>query len=151
MFDQVFEGFRKASESSILAQQELLKQWAEQWPAASLSAAGSAFERNSQMQRRWVESAAQSLNKHREVFEALCRAGITIAEQTAHITDAKSPDDYRQRVEQVWRKVVDTMKASSEAQLEQFKKFSDAWLEAAQEPLKGRGQAGATPTEALKS
>lgn len=136
MFDQLFDGFRKASESSIVAQQEMLKQWVQQWPSASLSAASTAIERNNSFQKRWVESAAESLNRQRELLNTTCRASIQFVEQSARISDAKSPDDYRRLVEDLWRKLFEGLKEQSEAQLQELRKASEAWLEVAQVPMK---------------
>jgi RNA polymerase sigma factor (sigma-70 family) len=41
MLDQVFDNFRKASESTLQMQQEMFKQWVTQWPAMPTSAAAS--------------------------------------------------------------------------------------------------------------
>ena len=136
MFDQLFDGLRKASESSVVAQQEMLKQWIQQWPSASLSAASTAIERNSSLHKRMVESAAESLNRQRELMNATCRASIQFVEQSARISDAKSPDDYRRLVEELWRKVFEGLKEQSEAQLQELRKASEAFLEVAQTPMK---------------
>jgi hypothetical protein len=132
MFEQLFEGFRKASESSILAQQEMLKQWVQQWPTASLGAAGSAIERNSSFQKRWVESAVETWARHRELLDSTARAGLQFIEQSARISDAKSPDDYRRMLEELYRKTFDLLKIQSEAQFAELRKASQSFLEMAQ-------------------
>ena len=136
MFDQLFDGFRKASESSIMAQQEMLKQWVQQWPSASLSAASTAIERNNSIQKLWVESAAEALNRQRELLNTTYRAGMNFVEQSARISDAKSPDDYRRMVEDLWRKMFESLKDQTEAQLQDLRKTSSAWIEVAQVPMK---------------
>jgi hypothetical protein len=136
MFDQLFDGFRKASESSIVAQQEMMKQWVQQWPSASLSAAGSAIERNSAFHKRWVESATGTLTRQRELLDTACRAGIQFIDQAARLTDARSPDDFRKLLEELWRTVFQTMKEQSEAQFMEMKNASEALLSAVQVPAK---------------
>jgi hypothetical protein len=136
MFDQLLEGFRKASESSILAQQELLKQWLHQWPSASLNAAGSSVEWTSAFQRRWVETATEAMNRQREIIDQSCRNGLQVLEQSARMTEAKSPDEYRRGFEELWRKLFDGLRTQSEAQLQEMKKTSQSILDAAQTPLK---------------
>ena len=136
MFDQLLEGFRKASESSTLAQQEVFKQWMQQWPSTSLSAAGSSVEWVSSFQRRWVETATETLNRQRDIIDATCRTGLQLLEQSTRMTEAKSPDDYRRGFEELWRKVFDTLRTQSEAQLQELKKTSQSMLDAAQTPLK---------------
>jgi hypothetical protein len=136
MFDQLYDGFRKASESSIVAQQEMIKQWVQQWPSASLSAAGSAIERNSEFHKRWVETATSTLNRQRELLDGACKAGVQFIEQSARLTDARSPDEFRKLCEDLWRKVFQSLKDQTEAQFVEMKNASEAWLTAVQTPGK---------------
>lgn len=136
MIDQLLEGFRKASESSLLAQQELFKQWVQQWPSASLNAAGSSVEWSSALQRRWVEAATETLNRQHEIVDAACRGGLQVLEQSARMSEAKSPEEYRRGLEELWRKVFETLRTQSDAQMQEMKKTSQSILDAAQTPLK---------------
>src|SRR5262245_55178137 len=65
MFEQLFENFRKASESSLRAQQDLFKQWFQQWPAPPSSPSAAVPEWSAGFQKRWAETATEGLNKHR--------------------------------------------------------------------------------------
>ena len=136
MLDQLFDGFRKASESSIVAQQEMMKQWVSQWPSASLSAAGSALERNSTFQKRWVESATGSLTRQRELLDSTAKAGIQFVEQAARLVEARSPEDFRRLIEELWRKVFQGVREQSEAQFHELKSATEAWLSVLQVPTK---------------
>jgi hypothetical protein len=136
MFDQLFESFRKASESSLQAQQALFKQWAQQLPLASSSGAGAAGPRISEFQRRLAESMTETLNRHREVLDSTYRSGIQLIEQAFRVTDAKSPEDYRRVIEDLWRKLSDTFKEQSEVQVRELQKTAERWMDAAQ---KARG------------
>lgn len=139
MFDQLFDGFRKASESSIVAQQEMIKQWVQQWPTASLSAAGSAIERNSEFHKRWVESATGTLTRQRELLDTACKSGVQLIEQAARLSDARSPDDFRKIVEDLWRKMFQGLKDQSEAQFVELKNASEALLTAVHASDKAAG------------
>jgi hypothetical protein len=139
MFDQLFDGFRKASESSIVAQQEMMKQWVEQWPSTSLHAAGSVLERNSALQKQWLESATCGLTRQRELLDSSCRAGILFVEQAARLSDAKSPDDLRRLGEELWRKVLHGVKEQSEAQILELKNATETWIAIVQVPMKAAG------------
>jgi hypothetical protein len=136
MFDQLFESFRKASESSLQAQQAMFKQWVQQWPLASSIAPGASSQRINELQRRWAESMTEALNRHREVLDSSYRSGIQVIEQAFRVTDAKSPEDYRRVVEDLWRKLSETFKEQSETQMRELQKTMERWLEAAQ---KARG------------
>ena len=132
MFDQLFESFRKASESSLRAQQEIFKQWVQQWPSTT-NATGASAEWTAAFQKRWLEAATESLNKHRELLDSAYKAGIDMIEQTFRVTEAKSPDDYRRLVEELWRKFAETIKEQSENQFREFQKVAENWLTMAQE------------------
>lgn len=138
MFDQLFESFRKASESSLQAQQEMFKQWMQQWPVSPAAGTGASPEWANNLQKRWLESTKETLTRHREVLDSTYRSGIQVIEQTFRVTDAKSPDEYRTLVEDLWRKLSETFKQQSEAQVREFQKAAERWLDVAQ-----RGQAQA--------
>ena len=114
----------------------MLKQWNQQWPFASLSAAGSGLEKNGSLQKRLVEAMTETLNRQRELIESACRTSIQFLEHAARITDAKSPDDYRRLMEELWAKLFEGMKQQSEAQVQELKKTSETLLEVAQGSVK---------------
>ena len=60
MFDQLFESFRKASESSLQAQQEMFKQWMQQWPVSPAAGTGASPEWANNLQKRWLESTKET-------------------------------------------------------------------------------------------
>lgn len=128
MFDQLFETFRKASESSLQAQQELFKQWVQQWPTGPLSAAGIPNDWND-IQKRWLESTTQTLNKHRELIDSTYKTGIDVIAQAFRVSEAKSPEDYRRLVEDLWRKLSDTFKAQTESQFKELQSVTEKWLD----------------------
>ena len=136
MFENVFEGIRKASASAMQAQQEVMKQWMQQWPTASLSPAQGTIEGQSAFQKRWLESATETLSKQRELIDSACQAGMQLLAETAKLSGAKSPEEYRQHAEELSRKLFELIKTQSEAQLQQMIKASQAWLEAAQPPAR---------------
>jgi hypothetical protein len=139
MFDQLFEGLRKASEFTLQAQQDMFKQWAQvpaQWPSPPLNTATASLEWTDTVQKRWRESTSEVLNKHRELLDAAYASGIQMIEQTFRISEAKSPEDYRRLVEELWRKLFESMsesfKEQSETQLNEFQKMTEKWAEMSQ-------------------
>jgi hypothetical protein len=129
MLDQMFDCFRKASESSLQLQQEMFKQWAQQWPTMPLNAAGTSVEWFQTFQKRWIEFMADSLNKHRESLDSTYRSGIQVIEQSFRLSEAKTPDDYRRMVEELWRKAFTVYKEQSESRLRDFQKDAEKWFE----------------------
>jgi hypothetical protein len=122
MLDQMFDNFRKASESSLQMQQELFKQWTQQWPSMPLNAAGVSADWVRTFQKRWIEFATDSLSKHRESLDSMYRSSIQVIEQTCRLSEAKTPDDYRRMVEELWRKMFTVCKDQSESQLRGIQK-----------------------------
>ena len=99
MLDQLFESFRKTSECSMHMQEEMYKQWAQQWPTLPLNAAGVSAEWVQTFQKRWIEFMTDSLNKHRESLDSMYKSSIQVIERASHLSEAKSPDDFRRMVE----------------------------------------------------
>lgn len=130
MFDQLFESFRKASESSLHAQQEMFRQWMQQWPSTPMTAAGMTSEW-ADVQKRWMESAAEALHKHRAFLDSAYKSNIEMIEQAFRFSEARSAEDYRRVAEELWHKMSDTFKAQSESQLREIQTATQKWTEKA--------------------
>src|SRR6516165_9880885 len=107
--DQMFESFRRASMSSMQLQQEMLKQWTQQWPWP-LSAAGGSLDWAQRFQKRWVEFTCESLNRHRESLDSMYKLVIQVVEQSSRLSESKTPEDYRRGMEEVRNKLFETFK-----------------------------------------
>jgi predicted protein tyrosine phosphatase len=135
MIDQVFDNFRKASESTVQMQQELFKQWTSQWTAAAPAMPGmpsdaAAITQQAQaFQKRWVETVTEMMNKHRESLDAQYKAGIRAIEDSVRVGEVKTPEDYRRMTEELWRKSFENLKNSTEAQIRDFQAASQKWCE----------------------
>lgn len=123
MFDQLFETFRKASESSLQMQQDFFKQWLQTTPFAN----GNSGDLG-QLAKRWQEQTSEALNKHRALVDSSYRSGIDVIEQTFRVSEARSPEDYRQLVEDLWRKLTDSFKLQTETQARDFQSATEQWL-----------------------
>jgi hypothetical protein len=140
MIDQVFEAYRKASESSMLAQQDLFTQWSQMWvpgpgPGDGGGAGGGAtMEWGRTVQRRWLELVVEAMGKHREAVDSTYRRIIEVVEQTAHLTEAKSPEEYRRLVDELGRKVIESFKAQTETQLRDFQSWAERSFEVGLHP-----------------
>ncbi|MGA8743185.1 MAG: hypothetical protein WB561_18500 [Terracidiphilus sp.] len=131
MLNQLFEDFSKASESSLQMQQEMLKMWTQQWLSSSHSTGVSA-EWARTFEKRWIELAIEMLNRHKEGLESTYSSGIQTIEQTFRLSEAKSSDEYRRMVEGLWQQLLKTSMDQSEAQLREFRKFTEKSFETAQ-------------------
>ena len=133
MDDQIFDTFRKASESSLQMQQEILKHWTERWAAGAPQAPNPSSEASQQVKKRWLALGIELLNKHRASLDETYAAGIQLIEQSFGAAEAKSPEEYRRLTEDLWRKLFDTYKNQSEAQFDAFKNWSTKSAEAVQD------------------
>ena len=122
MFEQLIDGVRKASESSLQMQQEMFRQWTRLFSGSAQEASGQA-EWGRGSQKRWLELGVEMLNRHREILDSTYRSGIQLIEQTFHVADAKSPDDVRRMIDELWRKLFDLQKQQSETQMRDFQTF----------------------------
>ena len=104
-------------------QQEMFKQWTRMFsgPGANAGAPGTDFGRASQ--KRWLELCVEMLNRHREAVDGIYKSGIQLIEQSFQAGEAKSPDEYRRVVEDLWRKLFDLQKEQSESQFRDFQTF----------------------------
>jgi hypothetical protein len=126
--DQMFENFRKASTSSWQFQQDMLKQYAQQWTFPASSGAEPA-EWAQQIQKRWTEFASETINRSKESLEGLYKLTLELIEMGTRARDAKSPEDYRRGVEEVRAKMFDVFKEQSDAQLRDYQKTAEKWFE----------------------
>jgi len=133
MDDQLFDSFRRASESSLQMQQEMLKQWTERWAASASQAPNAASDASQQVQKRWLALGLELLEKHRASLDSTYAAGIQLIGQSFRTTEAKSSDEYRRLTEDLWRKLFDTYKSQTEAQFDAFKTWSTKSAEAVQD------------------
>jgi hypothetical protein len=131
MFDQLFATFRRASESSLQMQNEVFKYWSQQWASLAPNGVGGSSDPSQSVKTRFMDLGIELLHKHRQSLDGAYAAGIEIIEKTFRASDAKSPDDYRRLVDDLWRKVFDTFKAQADSQLDAFQKWSTKSVESA--------------------
>jgi hypothetical protein len=133
MFEQIFDSVRKASESSVQLQQEMMKQWTQHWMAMPAQATGGTTDWGRGFQKRWAELSLEILKRQRESLDAAYASGIQLIEQSFRVSEAKSAEDYRQTIEDLWRKMFESFKDRSESQFRDFQKWSEKSAEIVQD------------------
>jgi hypothetical protein len=129
MFDQMFDTFRKATESTLRIQQAMLFGLPGQWLSTPSNTNGAVIDRMQAFQKRWIELTVDSLNGHRESLNSMYKSGIQMIEQAYRLAEAKSPDEYGRRVEDLWRKMFQVVKDQSETQRRDLQKGVENCLE----------------------
>jgi hypothetical protein len=136
MFDQVLDNLRKATDSTIQLQQEMFRQWFQQWPQVlgiptpGTMLANSWADQVHAFQRKWSQTVTDMLNKHRETLDSQYRAGIRTIEDAFRVAEAKDPAQFRKLTEELWRSSFDCLKTAMEAQLREFQAAAEKAFEA---------------------
>src|SRR6266540_6386733 len=105
-FDQVFENFRKATESTLQLQQDLFRQWTTFWPAFP-KLQPSVPEQFKQFQKDWTQGTTELTHKYLETWERQYKEGVESLEKAFHLATAKDPAEFRQKVLELWQKSFD--------------------------------------------
>ena len=131
MLEQLLDSLRRASQSTIQGQQQLFNQWLQQWPGASAAGSGQPTEWPQTLQKQWLESLGDTLNRQRELLDSSYRKGAQLIEQASRVSDVKSPEDYRRLAEELWRSFTETLKDQAEANVRDFQKAAQRWVDIA--------------------
>jgi hypothetical protein len=133
MFDQVFDSFRRATETTLQAQQDLFRQWMSQWPmfpmAPGEAAGGTVNEDVRNLKKQWTDSVTALLTKHCETLDSQYRAGIKTFEEALRTAEAKNPEEFRRLTEELWRKSFEVLKQTIENQIHDFQAAIEKWTE----------------------
>ena len=129
MFEQVFENLRLATESGMQMQQELFKNWVGVWsgvPAATPTGGG---EKILNAQKNWADFIAEMVKKQRETLETQFKAGLKNIEEAFQLVETKKPEELRAKTIELWRKSIDCMRQTYEAQMRDFQAAVVKWTE----------------------
>lgn len=127
MFEQVFENLQKATESSVKLQQEMFQKWVEAFPAAPT--VSTATNGVAQVRQKWEEATTAMLRKQRELVDQNYEAGIKALHDIFTVADAKSPQEFQQKVTELYRKSFESLRKISESQMSEFKSAVEKWAE----------------------
>lgn len=137
MYDQVLDNFRKAAESTAQLQQEMFRNWTQQWaqvPTATVPTGANFnmhwFDQIHALQRTWFNNVSDMLNKHREMLDKQYQAGIKTIEEAFRVGEARDPEHFRRLTEALWKQNFETLKTLSETQVRDFQNASEKWMEA---------------------
>jgi len=128
MFEPVFESLKKVTETTLRMQSEMYEKWVSLWPGVRPTQAAFA-EPAQKFQKKWAEFYEETLKKQRATLEAQFKAGLKNIEEAFRLAEAKDPDELRVRTTELWQKVFETLRQSSEAQLRDLQTFAGRWTE----------------------
>jgi len=154
MFDMILENYRKATESTIKLQQDVLRNMTMQWPqmfgaqtfglpflggpASGSAMPGAAWlEQLGDAQKKWGETVTELLNKHRESLDAQYKAGIRTIEEAFKVGEAKDPQQFRRLTEELWKHSFECLKTVAEAQTRDVQAAMEKFYEVASKSAAG--------------
>jgi hypothetical protein len=128
MFDQAFESLRKATEATVVAQQEMYKRWVSLFPTAP-SYPPVWTEQVQRFQKNWSETVNSLLARQRDASEAQFKVGLQYIEKAFQLGEIKTPEEFRARIIELWQKCFDSIRLVTEAQLREFQAATEKWFE----------------------
>ena len=120
MFEQIFDEYRNAVDSSFKMQQEMYRQWMNGWPVKPPDFT-KAVDREADenmvrtYQKKWNGTIAEILEKHREALNLQYKSGIETIASAFCATEAKTPEQYWRLTQEFMRKSIDSYKTAFES------------------------------------
>jgi flagellar motor component MotA len=121
MFDQVFANLQKATESTVKMQQEMLQKWVEAFPAATSGFATPSQDAFSEMMKKWHEISTEIVSRQKAMVDQSYEAGLASLENVFSVAESKSPEEYQQKVVELYKKSFESLRELTEAQLQEMK------------------------------
>jgi hypothetical protein len=134
MFEQIFDEYRKAVDSALKMQEEMYRQWMNGWPikppdVTSAEDRGVVKEQIRSYQKKWSDTLAETMEKHREALNEQYKSGILAIESAFRTTEATTPEEYWRLTQEFWRKSIDTYKSAFESQGKYVQDLAQMWLD----------------------
>jgi hypothetical protein len=113
-------------------QQEMYRQWMNGWPvkppeATAADDRGAVKEKIRSYQKKWSQTLAETMEKHREALNEQYKSGILAIESAFRTTEASTPEEYWRLTQEFWRKSIDSYKSAFEAQSKYVQGLSQMW------------------------
>lgn len=128
MLDQAMENIQKCAQGNLDMQQEMFRQFAQQWPQLP-NPQTAWLDQVRKFQRDWRTTVTEISRRHRESFDRQYQAALESFEETLNVTEAKDPDEFRRRSEQLVRKTLECVREISETQTREFQEAVAKWTE----------------------
>lgn len=134
MFEQIFDQYRKAVETSFEMQQEMYRQWMNGLPVKPPDIGTNvdlkvAKEQIRTYQEQWSQTVSETLEQHREMLHEQYQQGIDTISAAFRTTEAKTSEEYWRLTQEFWRKSIDSFKTTFQAQTKYIQNLSSMWLD----------------------
>ncbi|RIK87644.1 MAG: hypothetical protein DCC67_01600 [Planctomycetota bacterium] len=128
VLEEVFQNVRKAAETSLKLQQEILAQFSSLWPAVP-TPQSAVVSRMQQLRSKWIETVSGLARKHREVIDRQYDAALESLDAALAVSDAGTPEELRRRSEQFCRKTLDCVREVAETQVQELQNAVSKWTD----------------------
>jgi hypothetical protein len=129
-FDQVFESFKKATESTLQMQHDLFRQWTALWPGFPKTPPSWA-EQAQKFHKDWSQAMTELVQKYQQAWDRQYKAGMQTLEEAFRLAEAKDPEELRKKTVELWQKSFDCLKELAQAQVRDFQTAIEKWMELA--------------------
>ena len=130
LFEETTDQIQKATESFLEMQRDMYGKWAKMLPGMNASPDWSAVKQT--LKKDWAATASELMHKHREQIDHMYQTGIESLEKAFRVTEAESPEDFRERYDSLCRNSLDLMKSTAENQLQQLQEAVNKWIDLCQ-------------------
>ena len=128
MYEDVFQNLRKATETNLKMQQDMLQQWSSLWPGVP-TPQNVWMDKIKEFQKQWADTVSDLARKHRDTLDRQYQAALESLEDALRLGESSNPEEFRKRTEQFCRKALDCMREASEAQMSEFQQAMTKWSE----------------------
>ncbi|MCA9235913.1 MAG: hypothetical protein KDA44_10610 [Planctomycetales bacterium] len=119
LMEGVFDEVRKAAETNLKLSQEMMRQWVTMWPGIP-TPQSMWLDKMRDFQKSWTSAVSELARKHRDTVDRQYQAALESLDQALKFAEAKNPDEFRKRSEELCRKTIDCVKECTEAQVKEF-------------------------------
>jgi hypothetical protein len=86
-------------------------------------------EQVQKFQKRWTEISGDLFRRQREIFDTQFKVGQQNIEKAFNLSEAKSPEELRNKTIEFWQKCLESMRQTSELQMREFQTAIEKWFE----------------------
>ena len=154
MFDMILENYRKATESTMKMQQDMLRNWTLQWPQmfgaqtfgfplTGMPASGSAMpgaawlEQFSAAQKKWGGHGHRDAEQAPRVARRAVQGRDQTIEEAFKVGEAKDPQQFRRLTEELWKQSFECLKTVAESQVRDVQSAMQKCYETASKTASG--------------
>ena len=133
MFDLVYQS-QKATETTVLMQQEMLQKWFGMFPGVPIFPTIT-MAKFQEFQKKWAVAVTETFKRRRETVEAQFKAGLENIERAFALGQAKTPEEARALVVELWKKCFKSLLEAYSLQMRDLQAGFEKWFKLTKMPI----------------